>query len=84
MLYVALTVLRGLVHSPAHPPAVEDPYIDFLHACATSSLADDNSGSIEAPDDEAAADVAPGQVAPGHVALDDVAPIEAAPNDVTG
>ena len=85
---MALTVLCGLVHSPSHPPAVEDPYIDFLHSCATSSLADDNSGSIEAaPGDVAAADVAPGHVAPGDVAaadvaLGDVAPTDVAPDDV--
>ena len=71
---MALTVLCGLVHSPSHPPAVEDPYIDFLHSCATSSPADDNSGSIEAaPGDVAAADVALGDVAPTDVAPDDVA-----------
>ncbi len=63
-------------HSPA--AAVEDPYMDFLHSCATSSPADDNSDSIEAaPGDVAAADVAP-----GHVPHDDVAPLEAVPDDV--
>ena len=88
LVHMALTVLCGLVHSPSHPPAVEDPYIDFLHSCATSSLADDNSGSIEAaPGDVAAADVAPGHVAPGDVAaadvvLGDVAPTDVAPDDV--
>ncbi len=88
LFYMALTDLCGLVHSPSHPPAVEDPYIDFLHSCATSSPADDNSGSIEAaPGDVAAADVAaghvaPGHVAPGHVAAADVAPTEAAAADV--
>ncbi len=85
---MALTALCGLVHSPSHPPAVEDPYIDFLPSCATPSPADDNSGSMEAvPGGMAAADVAPGHVAPGHVAPghvapNDVAPIEAVLDDV--
>lgn len=79
MLCVVLTVLCGRVHSPSHPPAVEDSYIDFLHACATSSLADDNTGSIEAaPGDVAAADVAPSHVAPGHVAPGHVAAADVA------
>ncbi len=71
-----------LVHSPSHPPAVEDSYIDF-----PSSPADDNNDSSQAaPDDVAPGDVAPGDVAlghvaPGHVAPDDVAPGHVAPGD---
>ena len=83
ILCVVLTVLCGLVHSPFHPPAVEDSYIDFLHACATSSSGEDDTGSIEAaPGDEAAADVAPGHVAPGCVAPGHVAPGHVAAADV--
>lgn len=88
MLYVALTELCDLVHSPSHPPAVEDSYIDFLHTCATPSSADDDSGFFEAASgDVAAADVASGHVAPGHVATNHaspghVEPLEAAPDHV--